>query len=146
MIYQTDPEFGMFPAIAHGGCFFLSILRALSDRFNLPFTHESVIDFYKRELSDSDTDVDTEMFVGNAQNLIDDFVGVGKVKYLGALHSDFIANPTDIIWGSWHRSGVDFNHFTLGRDKPVIYDPYAATGSASVAIGRLVNIRAARML
>lgn len=98
MIYQTDPEFACRPQIRHGGCFFLAILRALSDKFGLPFTHLSMLDFYGRELADSDTDVDNEMFIGNAQDLIDDYLGPGKVHYLGFAPSIYPAKQSEIEW------------------------------------------------
>ena len=147
MIYQTDPEFACRPQIRHGGCFFLAILRALSDRFGLPFTHLSVLDFYGRELADSDTDVDNEMFIGDPQNLIDDYLGPGKVHYLGFAPSIYPAKQSEIEWGCWHQEGTDFNHFTYGAlaHNP-IYDPWSAEGSASVAQGVLISKRIALIL
>jgi hypothetical protein len=146
MIYQTDPEFAHVPTIAHGACYFLSILRTLSDRFSLPFTHASVLDFFARELGDGDNDVDNELFIGDPQNLIDDYVGRGRVLFLGRRGAYYTPEPNEIAWGRWHRAGTDFSHFTLGTTRPVIYDPWHKDGSASVAQGVLMDMRVARVL
>lgn len=146
MIYQTDPAFASVPAIRHGACYFLAIFEALSALFDLPFTHESVLEFFERELGDCDTDVDNELFVGDPQNLIDDLVGPRRVLFLGRRSALYALQPNEIGWGCWHRPLTDFNHFTHGTARPVLYDPWSAEGSASVALGQLVDMRVARVL
>lgn len=148
MIYQTDAEFTVYPQIGHGACYFLSILRALSDHFGKPFTHDGVLAFYSQELADGDTDVDNEMFVGDPQGLIDDYIGKGLVNFLGAKDALYIASPGELAFGVWHRIGTDFNHFTWGTDphKDPFYDPWASYGSLSVAQGHLVGQRIAAIL
>lgn len=148
MIYQTDPEFSIYPQIRHGACYFLSILRALSDKFARPFTHEAVLAFYASELANGKTDVDNEMFIGDPQALIDDFIGAGKVHFVGKADASYQAAPAEIAWGCWHRDGTDFNHFTYGTNPQSVnfYDPWSAEGSASVAQGQLVGQRIALIL
>jgi len=143
MIYQTDIEFACRPQIRHGGCFFLSILYALASKFRLPFTHEVIISFYDKELKNNHTDVDNEMFIGDAQNLIDDFAGAGIVHYVGWADAEYVPAAHELAWGVWHRDGTDFNHFTFGTNRiaPDFYDPWAAGGSASVAHGKLIGQR-----
>lgn len=146
-IFQTDPEFSIYPQIRHGACFALAIFCPLSDIFRLPIGHQEFMDFYAKELANKRTDVDNEMFIGDAQNYIDDLVGKGKVLYLGAKPADYQGGPGEIVWGCWHRDGTDFNHFDLtngfGKDE---YDPWSAEGSASIAQGKLIGTRVARIL
>jgi hypothetical protein len=148
MIYQTDPGFSAYPQIKHGACYFLSILRALSDKFAREFTHEVVLAFYLAELANGKTDVDNEMFVGDPQALVDDFIGAGKVLFIGKKDADYKPAPNEIAWGCWHRAGTDFNHFTYGINPKVspFYDPWSAEGSASVAQGQLIGQRIALIL
>jgi hypothetical protein len=145
-IFQTDQEFAGVPQIRHGGCFFLSILRALAAYYGLPWTHEGILYFYNLELANGKSDVDNEMFIGSAQNLIDDYAGPGKLLYLGEKPADYVAAPDEIEWGCWHRGGTDFNHFTHGTIKPVLFDPWVKEGSASVAQGVLVSKRIAKII
>ena len=145
-IFQTDYEFAGTPQIRHGGCFFLSILRALAAYYALPWTHDGILGFYKAELGNKKTDVGNEMFVGNAQNLIEDYVGAGKILYLGQKPADYVAAPDEIEWGCWHRDNTNFNHFTHGTVKPVLFDPWAKEGSASVAQGVLISKRVAKFI
>jgi len=148
IIYQTDPEFSVYPQIRHGACYFLSILRALSDKFARPFTHEAVLAFYASELANGKTDVDNEMFIGEPQALINDFIGAEKVLFIGKAPAIYQPAPAEIAFGCWHREGTDFNHFTYGtKPKGVnFYDPWAAQGSASVAYGTLIGQRIALIL
>ena len=148
-IYQTDPELSSRPQIKHGGCFFVSIVMALALNFRIPLVHSSLIAFYDKELADNDADVNNEMFVADPQNLIDDFIGAGKVLYLGRKSADYEAKPCDILWGCWHRDGADFDHFTHGSARPVAHDPWRnadGSGSASVSEGKLIGQRVARIL
>jgi hypothetical protein len=78
--------------------------------------------------------------------LIDDFIGPGKVMYIGPRGTYYSEQPKDIAWGVWHRPNTDFNHFVLGTTKPVDYDPWSNEGSASVAEGKLIGKRIARIL
>ena len=147
MIFQTDPEFAKYPAIRHGACYFLSILHAMAGCFSLPFDHESVLEFYERELVDGDTDVDKELYVGDPQNLIDDFAGKGKALFLGVRSAYYICQSGEVEWGVWHRPMTDFNHFVHGDGKGgVLYDPWSADGSESVRSGHLISKRIARIL
>ena len=152
-LYQTDKEFSIRPQFRHSGCFFFAILTAMSDRFSIPMSHQSVIDFYDKELVDSDDDVDNEMFVENAQDLIDDFVGKKKVLYLGPKDSSRLSNVDEIEWGCWHRDGEGFNHFTWNALRGpgrlgygVEYDPWSFEGSESVSFGKLISKRIAKIL
>ena len=146
-IFQTDPEFSAYPQIRHGACFALAIYCPLSDIFHLPIGHQEFMDFYKKELGNNRTDIDNEMFIGNPQNYIDDLIGPGKVLYLGQREANYAPSPNDIVWGCWHRDGEDFNHFDLtngfGKDE---YDPWSAEGSASIAQGKMIGTRVARIL
>ena len=146
-IFQTDPEFSAYPQIRHGACFALAIFCPLSDIFHKPISHQDFIDFYLRELADGNPDIDNEMFIGDPQNYIDDLVGPGRVAYLGQKEAGYVPGSGQIVWGCWHRDGTDFNHFTLtdgyGR---CTYDPWSAEGSASVAQGKLVGTRVAKIL
>jgi hypothetical protein len=103
--------------------------------------------FYRHELSDNDEDIDNEMFIGDAQNYIDDLVGKKKVLYIGKKEASYRPGPNEIVWGCWHRDGTDFNHFDLtdgfGHDT---YDPWSKEGSASVKEGKLIGTRVARIL
>lgn len=152
MIYQTDPELtSVYPQIGHAGCFFMAILRALAMNFMKDFDHETVLEFYKRELVNQRPDVDPEMFVQSAQNLCDDFVGPGMVKYVGKVSAQHRALEDELLWGEWHRPGADFSHFVwmdgLGDTRDhVAYDPWSAQGSRSVAEGSLVSQRSAVIL
>ena len=147
-IFQTDAEFSAYPQIRHGACFALAIFCPLSDIFHLPIGHQEFIDFYKKELSDNDTDIDNEMFIGNPQNYIDDLLGAsGKVKYYGERPPTYSPAHGEIVWGCWHRDGTDFNHFTLTDGYGVCtYDPWILEGSASVAQGKLISVRVALIL
>ena len=148
IIYQTDPEFSVYPQIRHGACYFLSILRALSDKFAKEFTHEDVLSFYLAELANGKTDIDNEMFIGDPQALIDDFVGAGKVHFVGKADASYQPAAAEIAFGCWHREGTDFNHFTYGTNPQSVnfYDPWSADGSASVAHGHLIGQRIALIL
>jgi hypothetical protein len=146
-IYQTDPAFSAYPQIKHGACFALSIFCPLSDIFHLPIGHEEFMLFYRHELVDNDKDVDNEMFIGDPQNYIDDLIGKGKMLYFGIKAANYVPELGDIVWGCWHREGTDFNHFTLTDGfGHCTYDPWAAAGSASVAQGKLISTRVARIL
>ncbi len=147
-VYQTDAEFSAYPQIRHAGCFFMSIVRAMSRHFSLLFTHERVIWFYEQELKDADADVDNEMFVGNAQDLIDDLVGPGRVKYFFEHKpADYVCRPDEVDWGCWHKTGNSFNHFTHDDGRvSVLYDPWSREGSDSVRLGKLISKRVARYL
>lgn len=152
-LYQTDKEFSIRPQFRHSGCFFFSILTAMSYVFSIDMTHQSVIDFYDKELLDSDDDVDNEMFVKNAQDLIDDFVGKNKVFYSGLKEASRLSDVDEIEWGCWHRYGEDFNHFTWNALRGsgrlgygVEYDPWSAEGSESVSFGKLISKRVAKIL
>ncbi len=146
-VYQTDRQFAVRPQIRHGACFFLSIVMALSLIFNLPQTHEAVLDFYDSEIDDGDTDVDNEMFIGDPQNLMDDYVGKGKVLFLGARGPEYRCQPNEFEILVWHREGTDFNHFVHGDGiGGVVYDPWSRGGSASVSLGKLIGKRVTRLL
>jgi hypothetical protein len=146
-VYQTDPEFSVHPEIRHDACYFISMFAALCCQFGMDVSHSSVLDFYLHELADGNTDVDNEMFIGNPQNLIDDLVGKGRVLFLGERGSYYICEHNEIEWGCWHRPLTDFNHFTWNDGMGhVIHDPWMRGGSASVAQGRLIGKRVARLL
>jgi hypothetical protein len=147
MIFQTDPEFAIRPQIRHGACYFMSTIDALSAIFKKPFTHEAVLDFYDSEIDDGDTDVDNEMFIGDPQNLMDDYVGKGRVLFLGARGPEYRCQPDEFEILVFHRDGTDFNHFVHGDGiGGVVYDPWSLAGSASVSLGMCIGKRVTRLL
>lgn len=146
-VYQTDPEFLIIPAMKPNGCYFMSWVEALTAIFKLPFTHESVINFYDLELVDADKDVDNEMFVGDPQDLIDDLVGPRKVKFLGKFDTTHVCADDEIEIGCWHKTGNSYNHFTHCNGRGItLYDPWGPNGSDSVSEGNLIGKRIARLL
>jgi len=148
-LYQTDDAFASVPQIRHGGCFFISIVMALALNFKLIVTHADVLNFYAKELANGKPDVDNEMFIGSAQNLIDDFVGPGKVVYKGAEDTMYHCGPREIEWGCWHRLGTNFNHFTHNANGQCISDPWRnpdGSGSESVKDGKLIGKRIALII
>jgi hypothetical protein len=147
LVYQTDPEFAVIPAMRPKGCFYLVIVEAISAYFGLAFTHAAAIDFFRAELVNDHPDVDNESFVVSAQNLIDDLVGPGMVEYLGWQPVTRTVRDDEIEWGCWHRAGTKFNHFTHNNGKHVVlYDPWGAQGSESVRLGELISTRIGRLL
>lgn len=141
-IYQTDPEFASRPSIKPSGCYFMSIIEASTAYLRFPFTHKSVIEFYDKEINDGDTDVDNEMFVGNPQNLVDDLVGKGKIKFLGIRDSLYVCKDDEFEINCWHKTGHSYNHFVHGNGKGItLYDPWGPNGSDSVSDGSLLSKR-----
>lgn len=153
-IYQTDPEFFVpIPEMRPSGCFFLSIVEALCGILGVLFTHEMVIRFFKREIGDGDIDVNNEMTVGKAQDLIDDFIEMNgiagaKFKYYDEhMPASYVCADDEVEWGCWHKLGKSYNHFTHNNGKGIVlYDPWSADGSESVRYGELVSKRVARVL
>jgi len=147
LIYQTDPEFLILPRMRPSGCYFLSIVEALTAYFKFPFTHDSVISFYDLEIMDADKDVDNEMFVGDPQDLIDDLIGPGRLKFLGKFDTLRVCGDDEIEWGCWHKTGNTYNHFTHNNGKGIVlYDPWGPQGSDSVKNGNLIGKRIARLV
>jgi hypothetical protein len=148
-IYQTDPEFVAFPNIRKSACYLLFWYDLAWMYFNIDYTHQAIIDFLKREWGDGDEDIDEEMLVGNPQNLIDDLVGKGRVKFIGRKPTDYKADIDEVVCGVWHRIGTDFNHFVTA-EKPnylrVQKDPWSAEGSLSVSKGNLIGLRIAKII
>jgi hypothetical protein len=146
-IYQTDKEFSVIPAMHPSGCYFMSWVESITAYFNLPFTHESVIEFYNKEVANTTADVDNEMFVSDPQNLIDDLIGKDKVKFLGVKDATYECGDDEIEIGCWHKDGANFNHFTHNNGKGIVlYDPWSSTGSSSVIDGQLISKRVAKLI
>lgn len=147
LIYQTDAEFAIIPRMRPGGCYFLSIVEALTGQYHIPFTHKSVIHFFDFSIADTTVDVDNEMFVGDPQNLIDDLVGPNRVKFLGKMDPIYSCSADEVEWGCWHLTGNNYNHFTHNNGKGIVlYDPWSPLGSSSVRDGKLIGKRVARLL
>ncbi len=145
MIYQTDP---LLPRpVQKAGCYFLSILYMLNERWSIPMTVIRVTELWYRELEDGDADIDNEAFVGNPQDLVDDIVGAGRVRFLGKYPSAYLPKDSEREILCWHKKGNGFDHFAYGNGKGiVIYDPWSAEGSDSVRNGELVGKRIYRIL
>ena len=145
-IYQTDDAFSVIPKMKPSGCYFMSWVEALTAYFNLPFTHESVISFFDLEIIDGNTDVDNELFVGDPQDLINDLIGPGKVKFLGKFGVDRVCGDDEIEIGCFHKTGNSYNHFCHTNGKGIVlYDPWSPQGSDSVSEGSLIGKRIARL-
>jgi hypothetical protein len=145
-VYQTDPQFSKYPNIRHSACFALTIARSLACHFGMAWNHSVFLSFFERELMDKDTDVNNDMYVGDIQNYIDDFIGRGRVKVLPLQNPDYEARDDEFEWCWWNREGTNFDHAVQGNGKGIaIYDPWGG-GSESVKYGRLVSKRIARLL
>lgn len=147
LIYQTDAGFASIANMRPKGCYFLSIVEALTCHFDIPFDYESVTRFYLEQLLDREDDVDNEMFVADPQNIFDDLVGKGKVWFRGVRGPLYECEDNEFEWLCWHKAGTAFNHFTHGNGRGiVIYDPWGVAGSSSVRDGKLIGKRIALLV
>jgi hypothetical protein len=144
-IYQTDKELLIRPYIKPDGCYFMSWTEAITAYFNLPFTHEYVIQLYDAEMANKD--MQGIAFVANPQGLIDAICGKGKVLFIGVKSADYVCTDSEIELGCWHKDGETFNHFTHNNGKGIVlYDPWSVDGSESVRDGKLLSKRVARLI
>lgn len=129
------------------GCYFMAIVEALTDLFDIPFTHDSVAAFFAAEIKNLHDDVDNEMFVRSPQLLMDDLVGKGRVEFRGWQPTTYACAEDEIEFGCWHKPGNTYNHFTHNNGRGIVlYDPWSAQGSDSVREGFLVSRRVARLI
>ena len=144
-LYQTDIEFALRPMIRPYGCYFMSIIAAMTAYFELPFTHEGVIKLYDAEMSDGD--LQNESFVKSPQHIMDDIVGQHRVMFLGIRDATYVCKTNEIEFGCWHKEGKNYNHFTHTNGKGVtLYDPWGKDGSDSVRDGKLLSTRVVMFL
>lgn len=148
-VYQTDPAFAVYPNIRHSACHALTIARSLACHFDMPWGHQVFLDFFERELADADKDVDNDLYVGNIQDYIDDFLGAKNVVKVmpNKVPAIYVAHDDEFQWCWWHRVGTNFEHNVQGNGKGItMYDPWSSEGSSSVWDGYMVNQRIARLL
>ena len=130
MIYQTDPTFPS--SIQHWGCYFLSLLWHLNDRFSLGiFTFPEVMRIYTHETGDFD--IGPECYLQNPQGVCDEVVP-GKVKYLGKQGSIYTCASDEFEVQRWHNPNTDFFHFVAAKGGHVVYDSIEG-GSRTVREG-----------
>ena len=139
LIYQTDPELLVRPQIKPYGCYFMSIIEAVTAYTGLPFTHSYVIHLYDQEMGDGD--LLNESFVKSPQGL-SDAICPGRFTFLGFKDRSYICHDDEFEIGCWHKTGNNYNHFTHNNGLGVVlYDPWSADGSDSVSQGVLLSKR-----
>lgn len=143
MIYQTDKEFT--PAIFHWGCYLLSLCERLNAYFQLPFTHEEVLDLL--ETCQLGGAIDSEITLVNPQAVCDFAVGRNKVMFAGKFEASYITNDKEFEIVCYHKDGASFNHFCSGNGKGIVlYDPWGPGGSDSVRYGNIIGKRIYKIL
>ena len=136
-VYQTDPQFEVYPEIRHSACFALTMARSLACHFGMVWNHDVFKDFLVAEWSNLHKDVDNMLYVADIQAYLDDFIGSGRVKFVGKFEVDHPISQGEFEWIWWHRDGTDFKHCTQGDGKGVvIYDPWIGSGSSQPCVGR----------
>ena len=141
MIYQTDKEFPS--AINHFGCYFMSLLYQIDQRFQTGFDHDFVNGVYNHETADHD--IGDECLLNNAQGVCD-FVKYGKIKYLGHFDPVYLCAPDEFDVQAWFNPRTDFTHFMAGDGKfDVAYDPIEG-GSVTRREGHLLSKRIFKLL
>lgn len=143
-IYQTDAQ---FPTAFSEACFVMSMCKQFVLRLGMIsiWSYSELTRIYENE--NMDHDMRSDLYVNNIQDFCDNVAGKNKVKYLGSFASDYstAANQFEIL--EYHRDGTDFNHFVCGGGHgKVIYDPWSATGSLSVAKGKCIAKRLYQIL
>jgi hypothetical protein len=146
-VYQTDPQFGVYPEIRHSACFALTMARSLACHFGMVWNHDVFKDFLVAEWSNTHKDVDNMLYVDDIQRYLDDFIGADRVKFVGKFPADHQVGQGEFEWIWWHRDGTNFKHATQGDGKgAVAYDPWIAGGSLSQLRGKKVGVYVARLV
>ena len=131
MIYQTDSEFS--PDIAHFGCYFMSLIYSLNQRFGIPILDHKVIEaIYQAERADGD--MGAEAFIESPQGVCDGIVP-GRVTFLGKFPAEYECGPGEFEIQCWYNPKTDFHHFVAPG-----YDPIEG-GSRTLREGHLESKR-----
>ena len=122
MIYQNDKN--SLPIFKKAGCYYFSILKMCFDLFPGAgeFTMLKAIQFYQEQIADGQLDVREDMLIQDPQNLIDDLIGKGKLKFEGKFPVGFKPTEKEKVIDYWefYRNGkLAGTHFTYGD-----YDPW----------------------
>ena len=142
MIYQQDIDFP--DNVRHFGCYLLSLVERLTNHFDLPFTHDSVLSIY--DYGRANLFIDEEVTILDPQVLCDFAVGRDKVRFVGHVTARYIPTEDEMEILCWHKAGASFNHFCSGNGKGIVlYDPWSASGSDSVRNGELISKRIYRI-
>jgi|GEM_PF-4306904 len=143
MIHQNDIDFPF--AIRVWGCYLLALSERLATHFDMPFTHESVMNLFA--YGQSNNFIDGEVTITDPQSLCDHVLGRDKVRFEGKFSPIYIVSDNELEIVCYHKNGASFNHFCSGNGKGIVlYDPWNEEGSDSVRNGELIGKRIYRIL
>jgi hypothetical protein len=122
----------------------MSLNERMSTLFGLPFTHEVIME--RLEYAQRRGIVDAEITI-LAPQMFCEYVEPGRVHFKGKMPSDYPTGSDEFEIVVYHKDGASFSHYCSGNGAGiVIYDPYSATGSASVRDGTLIGKRIFKIL
>lgn len=136
MVYQNDKEFPVH--FNKWACYFLCIMVMLHRMFPElgELTHDKALTFFKKEQENGVTDVAADMTIEAAQQVVDDYVGVGKVVYKGKALAPWVNLGNEWLISLWELGST--LHFVIDGNEP--YDPWAS-GSKTRRLGKLIQYR-----